>query len=185
MSHVLEFTRHAYEEALGWYKSAESKAQILLGILGTFSGLISALILGNPVSVKEIIGRFNIWIIIAISLAFIGLCYGIFSCYMCLYSRIRRKDLRLKGTEGNNYPFNRLLFFGFHAYHDPTKLTKSLISIRTEEDEIKIYSSQIVNLSKNVMQKHIWINRGFFSISIAIGMMLLTTILYIIQLKTD
>ena len=183
MSNAVDLTRKIYDEAMGWYKSAENKAQILLGVLGTFTGIMTAIILGKPNETKEILDNIHWPALIALGLALLAIVYGVFACHNCLRSRHQSED-RDKGLDGKGiYPPFRLMFFGFHTSHEPERLYNSLINVRDESDEIRVYSSQIIKLSKNVAEKHKWVNRGFISISISIILLLLTTVLHIMDLN--
>ena len=48
MSNNLEYTRRVYESVLGWYKSADSKAQVILAIDGAFVAFLTGTIFVKP-----------------------------------------------------------------------------------------------------------------------------------------
>ena len=181
MSNAIELTRNIYSDALDWYKSAESKAQILLGILGTFIVFLSGIILTKQDDVRTIISRFDTPVWVGLSLFFLFMAIGLFACFKCLWSRFDRKKLIAGLNEGATYPVSRLYFFGHHAMHEPEKLSRSLELI-DEKNELRVYSHQIIVLSQNVVEKHRWVNRGFVAICLGVMMLLLTTVFYLINL---
>ena len=71
-----------------------------------------------------------------------------------------------------------MFFFGYHAQHNHKVLTHSL-KVLTEDKQIDMYAYQITILSKNVMQKHMWVNRGFLAVSLSVFFLLLTIGFYI------
>lgn len=182
MSNSIELTRNIYSDALDWYKSAESKAHILLGILGTFVVFLSGIILTKQDDIKTIISRFDIPVWIGLGLFSLSMAIGLFACFKCLWSRFDKKKLVAGLNEGATYPVSRLYFFGHHALHEPEKLFRSLELI-DEKNELRVYSYQIIVLSQNVVKKHRWVNLGFVSACLSIGLMLLTTVLYLIDIE--
>jgi hypothetical protein len=174
----IEFARRTYNESLNWYKSAESKAQILLGVVGAFIVFLSGIIFRNPKDLKDIIGRFDTGIWIGLGLFFLSICFSLFACYRCLWSRLNEKRLKELANTGDTYADDRLLFFGFHALHEPDKLFRSLKAIDTKR-ELNIYAIQMIELSKNVLKKHQWVNWGFVSVCVSVLLLLVTTVLYL------
>lgn len=59
MSNSIELARKTYEKAMDWYKDSRSKAKILLGVFGTFAGILYVVLYRKPEEVKNIIGRFK------------------------------------------------------------------------------------------------------------------------------
>ena len=141
--------------------------------------------MGKPTEVRDLVHNLDSVVVICMSLALIAIFYGVFACYNCLRSRLSDKLMTKGLNKPGLYTDARLLFFGFHAKHDPEKLADSLMSITDESDEIKIYAYQIVALSKNVTEKHKWVNQAFLSISIGIFLMLVTTVIYFSNLSRN
>ena len=61
-----------------------------------------------------------------------------------------------------------LWFFGHIAKLESRIRFQSRIAQITPEDEIKMLGSQIFILSKNVLIKHKWVNRGFLLFGISL-----------------
>lgn len=180
---ALELTRKIYSDVLDWYKAAESKAQILLGLIGSFIVFISGIILGNPEEITVILANFS-WVVWSwLGLTFAAMLFCLFAAFKCLWSRI---NVALPEEAGNNqvpYPTERLYFFGHHANHQPARLYHTLRGVNPDK-ELQIYAAQIIILSRNVVKKHRWINRGIIAICLSILFLLLSTVFYTINLSS-
>jgi hypothetical protein len=180
MTTKTELTHQIHNEALDWYKTAEKKAEILLGLIGTFIVFASGIILSNPGDIEKIITRFNPLIWTGLALTFSAMLFALFCAYQCLKSRMHHQKDSISPKAEIYYPLEKMYFFQHHADHEPYKLSESLKQIN-DEKEISIYSYQIVALSRNVAHKHRWINKGLVAVCCCILLMLLTTILYMLQ----
>src|SRR5688572_10570160 len=57
----VEYARRLYDDVLGWYRSAESKAQIVLGIDGAFLAFLTGAIFTKPDELNAKIQAFSPW----------------------------------------------------------------------------------------------------------------------------
>jgi hypothetical protein len=174
----LEFIRNIYAETLDWYKTAEKKAEILLGILGGFIVFASGIMLANPNDTRLLLDYFAGPVLVGLLLTFTAILYALYAAYQCLKSRLDKKTFEPIANDDLYYPIERMYFFQHHAGHEPGKLFASLKQVDVEK-EIAIYSSQIIALSKNVVLKHKWINRGLEAVCLSILLLLVSTVLYI------
>lgn len=88
ISPSLEFARRLFERIIDWYKTADSKAQIILTLDGAFLTFLTTSVFKNPDELSKIIQRFNsaTWVFLALmSVCLIG---SIISALMCLWSRV-------------------------------------------------------------------------------------------------
>jgi hypothetical protein len=180
----LEFVHKIHSDALDWYKTAERKAEILLGLIGTFVALASGVILIKPDDMRSVVSTFNTIVWAGLALTFSAMLFALFAAYQCLKSRMKRaKPVPTLNQPGTMYPEEEMLFFQHHARHEQDRLSDSLIHL-DKVREIEIYSSQIIALSKNVVLKHRWINKGLQAVVLCILLMIATTVIYLSQIKT-
>jgi hypothetical protein len=62
----LAFARSLYDKVLGWYHSADTKAQVILAIDGAFIAFVSSAVFLDPEELGKIVGSFSLftWVIL-------------------------------------------------------------------------------------------------------------------------
>ena len=87
MSSKLEYSRRLYDDVLDWYKSADSKAQVVLAIDTAFLAFLTSAIFSEPDKLRAILAVFSwiTWLNLALSPK------------LCYLGKIMRKSLPDKG----------------------------------------------------------------------------------------
>jgi hypothetical protein len=168
ISASLDYTRRLFERIIDWYKTADSKAQIILTLDGVFLTFLTTSVFKNPDELSRIIQRFNFFTWLFLALMCVCLIVSIISALMCLWSRVwlfSKRDAvlvnekkRLK--DAKKYSPNVMLFFKTISWLDHDKFQSQLADVN-EEFEIKALASQSYLLSKRVNAKHLLVNLGF------------------------
>jgi hypothetical protein len=168
ISASLDYTRRLFERIIDWYKTADSKAQIILTLDGVSLTFLTTSVFKNPDELSRIIQRFNFFTWLFLALMCVCLIVSIISALMCLWSRVwlfSRRDAvlvnekkRLK--DAKKYSPNVMLFFKTISWLDHDKFQSQLADVN-EEFEIKALASQSYLLSKRVNAKHLLVNLGF------------------------
>ena len=180
MKEQLEAAEKIYGAVLDWYKSAETKAQIILTVLSSFIAFSTGIILSNPESFRKTVAVFDTLIYAALFVALVSILYGLYASFMCLRSRLDK--ISFEDTEPNMYSAKEMFFFGHHAHHKPEILFDSLKSLSIER-QLEMLAYQIIALSKNVVVKHRYVNRGFLAVCICVCAFLLIIVLYLRNLS--
>lgn len=168
ISPSLDYARRLFERIIDWYKTADSKAQIILTLDGAFLTFLTTSVFKNPDELSRIIQRFNFFTWLFLVLMCVCLIVSIVSALMCLWSRVwlfSKRDAvlvsektRIKNTE--KYSPNVMLFFKTISWLDHDKFQSELADVN-EEFEIKALASQSYLLSRRVNTKHLLVNLGF------------------------
>lgn len=88
MPNKLEYSRRLYDDILGWYKSADSKAQVVLAIDTAFLAFLTSTIFSEPDRLRAIIAIFS-WITwLNLALMLLSLIVSIGASIFCVWSRI-------------------------------------------------------------------------------------------------
>lgn len=164
----LDYARRLFERIIDWYKTADSKAQIILTLDGAFLTFLTTSVFKNPDELSRIIQRFNFFTWLFLALMCVCLIASIISALMCLWSRVWlfskrdavlvKEKTRLKDAE--KYSPNVMLFFKTISWLDHDKFQSQLADV-DEKFEIKALASQSYLLSKRVNAKHFFVNLGF------------------------
>ena len=177
----LNYTRRLYDNVLDWYKSADSKAQVILAIDGGFIAFVSSTVFVNPGDLKIILGAFSPITWSALAIMIISLVGSIGASIYCLWSRIySEKEIRkfiddevekasVTSNESGGYPPSVSYFFQFIEHLD-LEIFGSTIRKVDSQFELKALTSQIHILSGNVRDKHFAVNMGFALTSLSLIM---------------
>ncbi|MBW4519036.1 MAG: hypothetical protein KME16_04965 [Scytolyngbya sp. HA4215-MV1] len=169
MSNQLEYARRLYESVLDWYKSADSKAQVVLAIDTGFLAFLTSTIFSEPDKLRVILAEFN-WVTgLSLALMLLSLIVSIGSSIACIWSRIYstnevKRIIKKAESQCQNsdiYPSEKIVwFFQFIEGLDQRKFQVTLESIE-EQFELKVLAEEIYILSHNVRKKHLAVNIGF------------------------
>jgi hypothetical protein len=169
MSSKLEYSRRLYDDVLDWYKSADSKSQVVLAIDTAFLAFLASTVFSEPDKLRAIVAVFG-WVTwLNLTLMLLSLIVSIGSAIVCVWSRIYSlKEVKqiIKKTESrcqdpDKYPPETIMwFFQFVEILDQQKFQATLESVE-EEFELKVLAEEIYILSGNVRRKHLAVNIGF------------------------
>jgi len=185
-SEGLDYARDLYKLILDWYKSADSKAQVLLTLDGVFLTFLTTSIFTNPEESSKLFATFTttIWLFLLAMCACLAV--SIFSAFSCLWSRlylplripsVLQKE-GIRPSDGETYPPYSLGFFQFISRFQKDQLRERL-KVLDPEEEIEILSFQLIEVSKNVTKKHFWIDCGFFAASLSLLFFLCAGMFYV------
>jgi hypothetical protein len=164
----VEYARRLYDDILGWYQSAETKAQVVIGIDGAFLAFLTSGIFEKPEDLRQIVAAFSpsTWLLLllmAISLI-LSLLSGIYCLWSRIYSEARLQAMiaksRRPGSGGEVYDAEIMWFFQFVAAVDVDVFRRTL-ETAGEDLELQAMESQVRILSGNVRRKHQAANLGF------------------------
>lgn len=187
-SSALEFSRRNFDNVLDWYKNADTKAQIILSLDGAFLAFLTSFIFTKPDDLLAVFARFGAetWLLLGLMcLTFSG---SIMSVIFCLRSRVYREaeldEMLEKGdvetADDKTYKAEFTTFFQFLSRLDAAKLSKTMLAADADF-EIEALAYQTRKLSKNVIKKHKWVNRGFTLAGISLILFLGVAVSYLIR----
>ncbi|HEX4959971.1 MAG TPA: hypothetical protein VF173_03965 [Thermoanaerobaculia bacterium] len=179
-----EYARRLYDDVLGWYHSADTKAQVVLGIDGAFVAFLASGIFAKPEDLRKIIALFSPWTWLLLCTMVVGLLASILAAIYCLWSRIySREDLReilqqkKKAGAGRATP-QVMWFFQLIAALE-METFRSALSHVSEEFELESMAWEIHVLSGNVRKKHRAANLGFLFAAVTLSLFLFAGISYV------
>lgn len=173
----LEYSRRVLEEALSWYRSAETKAQILLSLAGAFVAFLSAMILSKESELRAILKHFGFDTYFYIAIMASLIVASVFSALMCLRSRMPRGDCRKDPKTSAAY----MWFFGDLRYQKQQEI-EGFLCTADEKEQVNAIAAQMAPLSYNVSAKHRWVNRGFTFLIAALLFFVLVGASYFLRL---
>jgi hypothetical protein len=119
MSNRLEYAQRLYESVLDWYKSADSKAQVVLAIDAGFLAFLTSTVFSEPDKLRAILAEFNWLTWLTLTLMLLSLIVSIGSSIACIWSRtysaneVKRiiKKAELECRDSNTYPPDKIMWF--------------------------------------------------------------------------
>jgi len=189
-SPALEYSRRVFDGILEWYKNADSKAQIILTIDGAFLTFLTSSIFMKQGNLSTILSNFGVETWLLLALMCLALAGSILSSILCLWSRIYSKDkldeiLRSGGVDierSETYKPQFMLFFQFISRLNAEQMAEKLAAV-DERYEIEALAHETRILSKNVMKKHSWVNRGFALAGLSLLLFLSVGISYVVRVN--
>ncbi|MBN8788001.1 MAG: hypothetical protein J0I84_13005, partial [Terrimonas sp.] len=100
MENQLELVEKIYKQTQEWYKSAETKAQIMLTMLSSFIAFSTAIILANPENIAKTLSRFNVYMFLLLAFGGVGMLLGIYNAFMCIKSRVGKLEPKINKQTG-------------------------------------------------------------------------------------
>jgi hypothetical protein len=162
----IEYTRSLYDDVVYWYRNADTKAQILLTLIGVFIGFLTSTVFVKVDDLKDITHYFDkiIWFTLSIMATTVTL--SVFAALACLWSRIRLRDETREELDtiltNTNHPISgRIIGYFETLWRLPQEKFESSLMVLSYDDEVRIRAAQIHALSRHVHWKHIFVNIGF------------------------
>lgn len=187
--HAVEYARRLYENILGWYAAADTKAQVILGANGTFLTVLAGLLLGKPDDTKSVVDELGVagWTCAGIFVA--SVTGAIASAVLCLHSQLLSQE-RIReifashsvagGDVARVYDPSVLWFFQLVAHLGEERFERQLARVGPL-DEIEALGDQSIELAKRVVRKHRWLNFGFALTGLALVALLATATVYAVR----
>lgn len=164
---ALDYTRRLYGNLVDWYKTAETKAQILLSLDGIFVSLVVGSLLRDRDGTRSTLEEFGVETWAAVATVGVAISASIFCALMCVVSRVmpraemaRRFPELADDSAGTRYPPEAMWFFQTISRLDEQRYTTEALRM-TAETEARALANQSYLLSGRVLKKHLWVNRGF------------------------
>lgn len=182
---AIAYSRKLFDNIVDWYKSADAKAQVLLGLAGTFLSFLTGSVFMKREDLKSILNVFgqDTWALLAMTI--LCLVLAIACALMCLRSRMadppeftRHLSALNDGASDRQWP-ETLWFFGMIARLKDRGRFQTRLAEVTVEDEIRTLGSQVFILSKNVARKHRWVSWSFLCIVLTLIFFLASGISYV------
>jgi hypothetical protein len=149
----LGFLRALHDDAMAWYRGAESKGQILLTVDGVIITVLAGIVFGDPAEVGARIDAFGPLTRALLGTTAAALLGSLLAAAMCLRSRLQ--------PVGSAEPVAaNAWWFGSLARMDPGQAVDLLqaADLRFEREAL---AAQLPVLSRNVLAKHRWANAGW------------------------
>jgi hypothetical protein len=187
---ALEYARRVFDNVTDWYKNADSKAQVLLGLDGGFLAFLTSSVFAKREEVLRVVQTFktDTWVLLGLMSA--TLTASIISALCCLWSRTYRKsqvdkalaDLGIVKDKPDTYPPEVMWFFQMIRALEKEAYRDRLLNV-TKEFEVRVLASQIYELSRNVSRKHFWINLGFTFAGTSLVLFVAAIVSYLIRAR--
>lgn len=184
-----EFSRRIYDGVIGWYHNADNKAQVMLTLDGAFLAFLTNTVFIEPEKLRGLIQNFawETWVLLAI----MALCLaGSITCaILCLWSRLNYSNSHIRNNKSApDAPLNHtsivaqdLIFFQSISKL-PTAALEAILQGAGNPVEISAIARQLPVLSRNVTNKHLWVNRGFLLAAASLLSLLLAAASYMLHL---
>jgi hypothetical protein len=200
---ALEYLRRQYQNIFDWYKSADSKSQVLLGVNGAVISIVGVVFLAAP---SELAARLSamssgaLYLICAASLCLVtSVTCGVFA----VRARLSNTSMRRIQQEMHINPDNPATFgpegmwwFGFIGQMVGSPISqretflrrKALIETFLMENatpgfEVQALASQIIILASNTLAKFRWVNRGWILYSSGLALLLIFIAIYVLEIR--
>jgi hypothetical protein len=163
---AVQYTRNAYDTALGWFRVAEAKAQLLLTVNGILISVLFSTLFGKITEIRAFVDTFGVetWLFLFITVAALS---GAVACSArSLWSRHKRRvredftRLRVDPAVPASYRPEVLWYFAELAHLHVEAAAERLRHCGTEA-EVRALAYNTVMLSRNVLRKHRLINAGW------------------------
>jgi hypothetical protein len=165
----LAYVRRVYANVFEWYRIADSKAQLLLTIDGIFITVLATNAFSKPQEAVERTDRFGWETWMLFGLTGLAVVASVCCAAMCLRSRLSNsqidKHIRdyfvgVKPSDPGTYTSKVSFWFGTLAVLKEEGV-EAVLRGADAEFEVDALTSQVWHLSRNVLSKHRWVNRGW------------------------
>ena len=185
---ALDYARAVYGSVLGWYESADRKAQLILTIDGVFLSFLTGTLLSSPDDVAALVDGFGpeTWTLLALmGVALLG---SLGAALLCVISRLHTPDelharLAAAGVrldDGSTYPPSAMWFFQLLAELDPVQAERRLLTVDAEF-ATRAVANEVLQLAPRVRVKHRLVNIGFTLSVVTLVCFLAAGVSYVIR----
>jgi len=163
-----------------WYRSADTKAQVILALDGVFVAFLVNTAFRPESQIQPVIQRLGVEVWGMLGLMFVCLVGSIGSALLCLRSRLYPEAQVEKRNQLSMQP-EASWFFQTIGWLDGGAFLRSLASLDADR-ELQVIAHEAVILARNVTSKHRWVNRGFALAGMAFALTALASIDYVVRL---
>jgi hypothetical protein len=162
----LDYVRNLYDVEVGWFRVAETKAQVILTVNGIFVSVLFGATLGKITNVRSLAALFGpeTWVLLLISM---GALTGAIGCAArSLWSWHRRrasedfKRLEMDPAVPDSFRPEALWYFGGLAQL-PVETAAKCLRQCGKEAEVAALSYNAVILSRSLVRKYRLLNAGW------------------------
>jgi hypothetical protein len=186
---AVEYARRLYDDVLGWYQSADVKAQVLLGLDGAFLVFLATTAFQGPDDLEKVITKFSPWTWRLLALMTATLIISMGAAIYCLWSRVYFassldnwiKNAKSPARDQAQYPPDVMWFFQHVAALEGAKFRNTLHHIDSPF-ELDVMASQLEKLASNVKVKHIAVDLGFALSVLTLVLFMLAAASYVVNL---
>ena len=180
----VEYARSLYDDVVHWYDNADTKAQVLLTLVGAFTAFLTSSAIIGADELKTITRCMSplVWGVLLLMAAMVAL--AVLAGLACLWSRIRltpETEQAIARTETDlkhRTPGRVIGFFGTLRRLRKERFVTDLQGL-DQDYELQIRAAQIHALSGRVYWKHVSVNIGFVSGGLSLLLFLLAAGLYV------
>jgi Family of unknown function (DUF5706) len=176
----LAYIRNLYSHVMEWYKSADTKSQILLTLDGIFIAAFTGLVLRRPDELSAITANLSLPAWFFISIMIVTLLLSVYFAIICIRARLINKGeaRRLVNRNAGSTPPSKIMwFFQLVAEHEPEQFVAAVLNADARfETESMSYNLPL--FARNVVAKHEAVNRGFTCAGVALVCLLLAGTVY-------
>jgi Family of unknown function (DUF5706) len=147
-----EYASKLYADVLGWYHSADSKAQAILGFDGALLAFLAATAFGAPDDIRELINASQLVHVLLWAMAASLLLSMVFA-FICVWSRGHQASPTAATLAPARLPAEEMWFFQFIARHPRDRFLETLQAV-DEAFEMQAVGHQVRTLAVNVRKKH-------------------------------
>lgn len=185
-----EYAHRLFGQIVDWYKTADLKAQIILGANGTFLTVLAGLALTKGTELRQIVEIFGVETWTFLSIMVVSLLGSFVAAIVSLHSRTMShatamsifRDHQVDVSKGETYDPAVMWFFQLVARLNEEQFEKALKTIGANRElEIEALADQCILLAKNVVRKHRWINAGFALTAVTLSSLLMVTASYVVR----
>src|SRR4051812_36919618 len=154
-----------YDDVRGWYGNADTKAQVVLGLVGGFTAFVDGAMFAKPQDLRAMLASFHPATWTALVLMTACLAGAVMSAIVCLRSRVytrRQLEAFISAAQAHaRQPElcapQTMWFFQMVSALDEARFVSTLKSVDCAF-EVEVLASQIRILSGNVRKKHRAVN---------------------------
>jgi hypothetical protein len=189
----VEYARRLYADVLGWYHSADVKAQVLMGLNGAFLVFLATAVFQRPADLQEVTAKFSPWTWRLLGLMGATLIVSIGAACYCLWSRIyfapslEKLIAEAKAQErgqADRYPADVMWFFQHVAALEWPRFRNTFHHLDSKF-EVDAMALQVEKLAGNVRKKHIAVDLGFVLSVATLLLFTLAAASYVVNLRSS
>jgi hypothetical protein len=190
---TVQYARRLYDDVLGWYHSADVKAQVLMGLDGAFLVFLASAVFQRPEDLGSVITKFSPWTWRLLGLMGVTLIMSMGAACYCLWSRIyfapslEKLIAEAKAQErgqADRYPADVMWFFQHVAALEWTRFRNTFLHIDSKF-EVDAMALQVEKLADNVRKKHIAVDLGFVLSVATLLLFTLAAASYVVNLRSS
>ena len=182
----LDYVKAVYAHVEHWYENADRKAQIVLVFDGAFLSFITSQVFDKAADLKVITECGGTLTISLLALMGTFLAASVICAIICLHPRLVSRSIKsksileqekVKNEPAEPIPARLLWYFGNLARLNQERVATQLQKV-DEPFAIEALAHEAAKFSRNVWDKHTWVNRAFVFAGTSLILLLLAAASY-------